>query len=455
MYYSEESSLLIGLIILAFLILLNAYFAASEMALISLNDTKIRLQAEAGDKKAILLVKLLSEPSRFLATIQVGITLAGFLASAFAADNFAERLAAFLYAKGVPLPLVALQNIAMVIITLILSYFTLVFGELVPKRIAMKKADKIARSVIRPLIVLSKVTSPFVRLLSISTNGVVRLFGIDPKVEDENVTEEEIRMMVDVGEEKGTIQNTEKRMINNIFEFDNITVSDIMTHRVQIVAIPMDMDLKNVIHIVNEEQFSRYPVYVDDIDNIVGILHIKDLFKFIETHDEEEFSLEKIIRKPLFVPDSRIADDLFHELKRSKVHMAVVIDEYGGTAGIITIEDLLEEIVGNIFDEHDEEDPDIKKINENTFVLSGTLSLLDAERALDIDFPTEEHDTISGFLIGHIGYIPFRLHQDESEQFVDYEGFRFIIQEADEKRIKKVLAIRLTHGDDKDGIAEI
>ncbi|MDF2986462.1 MAG: hypothetical protein K0R50_1972, partial [Eubacterium sp.] len=269
------------IIVLLVLILLNAFFAASEIALISLNDNKIRLQAEEGDKKAKLLMNLLSEPSRFLATIQIGITLAGFLASAFASETFAEPLVKYLLEIGVPIPETWLKTAAMFVITIILSYFTLVLGELVPKRLAMKKAEPIARFVAKPLHLLSLVTSPFVKFLTVSTNFCVRLFGVDPNAEDEQVTEEEIRMMVDVGEEKGTIHETEKEMINNIFEFNNKTVSDIMTHRTEVGALPIDASLEEVTTFVNTEKYSRIPVYEDSIDNIVGVMHSKYLIQFL------------------------------------------------------------------------------------------------------------------------------------------------------------------------------
>ena len=435
----EEISLYTEILILVLLIVLNAFFAASEIALISLNDNKVKLMAEAGDKNAKLLQNLLGEPSRFLATIQVGITLAGFLASAFAAGSFSDKLAHFLFNMGVPLPEVWLERISVILITLVLSYFTLVLGELVPKRIAMQKAEPIAMIVVRPLTFLSKVTSPFVKLLTLSTNGVVRLFGVDPNANDEEVTEEEIRMMIDVGEERGAIQDTEKIMINNIFDFDNTTVSDIMTHRTNIIAMPLNYSLKEVIHFINIEKYTRFPVYDNDIDHIVGILHGKDILQYIEKGSEEEFKLADIMREPYFVPASRIADDLFKDLQRNKIHMAVVIDEYGGTAGIVTIEDLLEEIVGNIFDEHDEDDFEVIQIDENTYLVNGTLSLHDAERLLDVEFPTEEYDTLSGFLIGQIGNIP---NPNEKQQPIEFKEYLFTIEKADEKRIIKVKVAR-------------
>jgi putative hemolysin len=430
--------LVIEVTILIILILLNAFFAASEIALISLNDNKIKVMAEDGHKKAKLVYQLLREPSRFLATIQIGITLAGFMASAFAAESFADRLAQFAYNQGVPVPQRMLETLSVIVITLILSYFTLVFGELVPKRLAMKKPEPIAMIAARPLTLLSKVTSPFVKLLTLSMNVVVRLFGVDPHTSDDDVTEEEIRMMVDVGKERGTIQEDEKIMIDNIFEFDNIIVSDIMTHRTNIIAIPTGSTLKEVVQMINVEQYTRLPVYEDNIDNIIGILHVKDIIQFMESCDEGSFNLSEIIRKPYLVPASKRADDLFKDLQKTKVHMAVVIDEYGGTAGIVTSEDLLEEIVGNIFDEHDEEEKDIQKIDENTFMMTGAISLDEVKRFLDVDLPIEDYETLSGFVIGQLGRIP-----DENDKpIIEFNGFMFKVEEADEKRIKHIKVCR-------------
>jgi putative hemolysin len=430
--------LLTEIVILMVLILINAFFAASEIALISLNDNKIKVMAEEGHKQAKLVYKLLGEPSRFLATIQIGITLAGFMASAFAAESFAGRLAEFAYSQGLPISQRWLETISVIVITLVLSYFTLVFGELVPKRLAMKKAEPIAMIAARPLTLLSGITLPFVKLLTLSTNMTVRLFGVDPHSSDENVTEEEIRMMVDVGKERGTIQEDEKFMINNIFEFDNIIVSDIMTHRTNIIAVPIQSTLKEVVTLINVEQYTRLPVYEENIDNIVGVLHVKDIIQFMESCDEGAFNLSEIIRKPYLVPTSKRADDLFKDLQKTKVHLAVVIDEYGGTAGIVTSEDLLEEIVGNIFDEHDEEEKDIHKVDDNTFIMDGVISLDDVKAFLDIDLPTQDYDTLSGFVIGQLGRFP----NENEKPIIEFNGMIFKVEEADEKRITSVKVCR-------------
>ena len=424
------------LVFLVILIGVNAFFAASEIALISLNDNKIKLMAEEGNKKAGQLVKLLGEPSRFLATIQIGITLAGFLASAFAAESFANPIVQMLQGFGIQAPESILRVTTVIVITVVLAYFTLVLGELVPKRVAMKKSEGIAFFVVGPLMILSKVTSPFVKFLTISTNFFVRLFGVDPHSVDDDVTEEEIRLLVDVGEEKGAIAQQEKVMINNVFEFNNKTAEDIMTHRIEIVGIPVDIDLDNLVDLVEREKYSRIPVYEGSLDNIVGILYAKDLITLIKKEERENFSLDKFIRKPFFTPMQKKINQLFFELQGAKNHLAVVLDEYGGTAGIVTVEDLVEEIVGNIFDEYDEEeDLEFKKINEHTYEISGMISLYELETHLGIELPVEEHETLNGFFINLYGNIPPKGVISE----VRFQNLRILAVEVTDKRIEKVM----------------
>lgn len=430
----------VEILVLILLIVLNGFFAASEIALISLNDNKLRLMGNEKSKKKIeILKKLLSEPGRFLATIQIGITLGGTLSSAFASESFSDRLAGLIKQTGVPVPDAVLKTLSMIFVSVILSYFSLVIGELVPKRLAMKKEEAISMFAARPLYILSVVTYPAVKLLNASTNLIVRLFGIDPNADEEEVTEEEIRMMVDVGEEKGTIQENEKEMINNIFDFDNKTVMDIMTHRTDIVALPVDASLDEVISLFNEEKYTRIPVYEESIDNIVGILHVKDLIKYIGVRsDTADFDLRKIIRKPYNVPWSKKADELFSELQKNKVHMAIIIDEYGGTAGIVTVEDLVEEIVGNIFDEYDEEEKDFEKLDESTYIFSGTAGLDVLNEWADAQLPEDEYDTLSGFIISQLGRIP---EYDEKPE-IEFNGLLFKVEEVSEKRIEKIKVCR-------------
>ena len=424
----------------------NAFLSASEIALISLNDNKIKIMAEDGHKKARQLLKLLGEPSRFLATIQIGITLAGFLASAFAADTFAEPLVELIKQSNIELSDNILRIVTVFLITLILSYFTLVFGELVPKRIAMTKAEPVAFTVVGPLLVLSSITYPFVRFLTFSTNLIVSMFGIDPNASQGDVTEEEIRMMVDVGEEKGTIQQREKMMINNIFEFNNKEAEDIMTHRMELFSLPVSATLSEIVEMIHQEKFTRIPVYEDNIDDIIGILHVKDLIPLINAETINNFSLKDNIRKPYFVPTSKKIDELFVDLQLAKTHIAVVIDEYGGTAGIVTIEDLIEEIVGNIFDEYDEELVDFKKLTDDTYEVSGMMNLDELEERFEVGFPIDEYETLSGFIISLIGKIPEA--DDVSE--VQFKNLHFKIAQVTEKRIEKVLLTVLPSFDEED-----
>jgi putative hemolysin len=425
-------------LILFLLILVNAFFAASEIAIISLNDQKIRRQADEGDKKAGLLYRLISEPSRFLATIQVGVTLSGLMASAIASQSFADELAKMLKGIGVPLDPSTLNLLSVVIITIFLSYFSLVLGELVPKRIAMQYPEPISRFSITPLNLINKIAGPFVKLLSISTNLVIRLFGLNPLVDEEKITEEEIRLMVDVGQEKGVILTAEKEMIDNIFDFDNTMVTQIMTHRTDLVALPLDATVDEILEVVVSEKFSRLPVYEDTIDNIVGILHVQDLIPYLKNRELQSLKLSKIIRKPYFVPASKMNDELLRELQKNKTHMAVIVDEYGGTSGVVTIEDLLEEIVGNIFDEHDEEVKKFEKIDENTFLMDGSLELDEVNRLLAINLPTEDFDTLSGFLIGELGRIP----EEGEKPVIELEKVVFKVEEIEDRRLRKVKACK-------------
>lgn len=420
--------------VLLALILLNAFFASAEIAFISLNDNKLAAQAGDGDKKARAMLALLREPSRFLATIQIGITLAGFLASALAAESFAGDLAGWAAGAGVPLPPAALHGIAVVLITLILSYFTLVFGELVPKRLAMQKAEPIARLAIKPLSLLAVVTAPFVKLLSLSTNATVRLLGVNPHEDGEQVTEEEIRMMVDLGMKKGAILESESVMIDNIFELDNKTAADIMTHRTNVVAIAKTATLPQILAVINTSKYTRYPVYGAGLDEIVGVLHVKELLRFADGGRDRPFRLKALCRKPYHVPASRPTDRLLRDMQARKEHMAIVIDEYGGTAGIVTIEDLLEEIVGNIFDEYDDDEGSIVPLADGTWLAEGIAGLDDVEMLLGAGLPVDKYDTLNGFLTGQLGRLPERGERPQ----VIYGGHVFQVEEALARRIGKV-----------------
>ncbi|MGX7594057.1 hemolysin family protein [Planococcus plakortidis] len=334
--------------VLIALIFANALFAASEIALISLNDYKIKKMAESGNKKARLIDSMLSQPSQFLATIQIGITLAGFLASAFAADSFADKLSLYVQGTNLPLSPGVVQITSLVSITLLLSYFTLVFGELVPKRLALQKPEPIAMAMVYPLRVLAILASPLVTILSWSTNAVIRLFGIDPHQPVPEETEEEIRLMLEAGKEKGTIEDMEQFIITRAFEFNDKMVEDIMVHRTDIIAIPADASLDDIVRLVMLHPFTKFPVYQKDADHMIGTIHVKDLFRYREKPAEPAFDIRHIMRAPHFVFEKRGIDDVFLDMQKSRNHLAIVLDEYGGTAGLLTLEDLLEELVGDI-----------------------------------------------------------------------------------------------------------
>ncbi len=419
------------LIFLVILILLNAYFAATEIAFISLNDAKIEKKAKEGNKKAKQIQKMLKNPSKFLATIQIGITLAGFLSSAFASDAFAGMLAPKLNELMPFISINVWQNISIVIITIILSFFTLVFGELVPKRLAMKYYEKISYATIGVIKAISVITAPFVKLLTWATNIVSKIFGVGEQ-EEEIVTEEEIKMMVDQGEEKGSIEENEKELINNVFEFNDIVASEIMTHRTDMYAIEIEQDLYEILDEIDEYKYSRIPVYRDSIDNIEGILFLKDILKSVSMR--KKIKIADIIREAYFVPETKPIDEIFKELQANKMQMAIVVDEYGGTAGVLTMEDILEELVGNIFDEYDDIEFEYKKLDENTYLIDGSISLYELKKILNVELPEGDYETLSGYLIEKLGRLP----EEGEYPVIEDEKLTYKIQEYEDKRIRLV-----------------
>ncbi len=441
------SNLIFQIVLLFILILVNAFFAMSEIAIISLNDTKIGKMAEEGNKKAKQIIKLTKDSSRFLSTIQIGVTLAGFLTSASASQTFVEMLSGAIekisFLSGIPAGLI--NGFSLVVVTLATSYFSLVLGELAPKRIAMQAPEKISFKVVGVLLAISKIAKPFVKVLSVSTNAVVRIFGFDPNADEESVTEEEIRMMVDVGGEKGVIEDTQKEMINNIFEFDDIDVGDIMTHRTDMIAAEADEPLSEVVNLSMENGFSRIPVYDNDPDNIVGIAYVKDLLKYIGSDLPTELTLRDIIREAFFVPETMECGDLFQKMTDNHIQMAIVVDEFGGTAGIVTLEDILESIVGNIQDEYDDEEEEISKINDTTFTVDGITYIDELDEIFSTPLPEGDYDTIGGFIISELGYLP----QDGEMNVVEYSNLRFTVLNVEDRRIGRV-KIEILPTEDKD-----
>ena len=412
---------LIQIILLLVLILVNAFFAASEIAVITLNDNKIQKMAEEGHKKAQKILKLTKNSSRFLSTIQIGVTLSGFLTSASASQSFAKKLADVM--TFLPFSPSVVEGVATVIITIILSYFSLVLGELVPKKIAMQKSEALAFRFIGVLNATATIFKPFVSFLTVSTNFVLRLLRIDPNASEETVTEEEILMMVDVGEQKGVIQNSAKDMIANIFEFDDTTVTEIMTHRTDMTAVEDTSSISEAVNLSIENGYSRIPVYHEDLDDIVGIVYVKDLLKYVCSQMPEE---------------TKRCSELFAEMTASKTQMAIIVDEYGGTEGLVTMEDLVEAIVGNIQDEYDNEEEEIHKVNDNTFTVDGTASIDEISDLLGITFPEGDYDTVSGLVIEYLGHIP----KPGEHPTVNIENVRFTVEQAENRRIDKVLIVK-------------
>lgn len=427
---SGPSSILLELFLILFLVLINAFFAASEMAIISLNKSKVNMLAEEGNEKAQLLINIMGEPSKFLASIQVGITLAGFLASASAAASLSEHLSRLLSNLNIP----GTEKISLMVITIILSYITLVLGELFPKRIALQKSEQIAMFAIKPILFVSKISSPFVKLLTLSTNGLVKLFGLNIDNLEEKVSEEEIRSLIAVGEENGVINEIEKEMINGIFEFDDTLAKEIMTPRTKVFALEVNTPIKEIMGQVIEEQYSRIPIFEDDTDNIIGILYMKDLFTHIANCTTADLNIRNLLREAYFVPETKNIDTLFKELQNTKNHMAILIDEYGGFSGIVTIEDLIEEVMGNISDEYDVSDDYISKIDNNIYIINGLTTIDEVNETLNLSLPSNDFDTIGGFLITLLGSIP----KENETHTIDYENLTFTIEKVNDKRVDEL-----------------
>ena len=432
----DPANVIFQLILLLVLILLNAFFAMSEIAIISLNDTKIKKMADEGDKRAKKILKLTDNPSNFLSTIQLGVTLAGFLTSASAAESFAgplaNKLSGWLHIAAESSVHGIISGVSMVLITIVISYFSLVLGELVPKRIAMQKCEAISFKVVGILLFVRAITRPFIKILSVSTNIVVRMLGFDPNANEEVVTEEEIRMLVDAGEEKGVIEESQKEMINNIFDFDDVPVSDVMTHRTEIEAVEITDKIEDVVKLSCENGYSRIPVYEDELDNIRGIIYVKDLLPYVGKNIPNGKTISKFMRDAEFVPESKRCGDLFTEMTEKRVQMMFVSDEYGAVSGLVTIEDLLESIVGNIQDENDDEEEEIVQLDEKTYNFDGITDIEEVEETLNIKIPEGEYDTLGGLIMSELGRMP-----EENDEII-CEGYKFIVEEMDERRIDRV-----------------
>lgn len=427
----ESDSILPQLLLQLVLIAVNALFAATEIAFISLNETKVRRMAEGGDRKAAKMLRMVTEPTGFLSTIQICITLAGFLGSAFAADNFSDKLVNWLIndcgVSGVSPS--ALDTISVIIITLVLSYFTLVLGELVPKRIAMKRPEGIARAVSGLMIGMTTVLRPVIWLLTVSTNGVLRLCGIDPKDNAEEVSEEEIIMMLDEGEEAGSIESGEKELIKNVFSLNDTTAEDVMVHRSQVAFLKRDDARTTLLNEIAESGYSRFPVYGENIDDIVGILYAKT---YLTAQSRgERCEMKDFLMPPRFVHASTHINRILLDMQREHAHMAVVVDDYGGVIGIITLEDILEELVGEIWDESDEVIENIRERSDGSYDINGSTRLSDMCESIGCSIDSEA-DTVGGWVTEMLGGIP------ESGESFECGGMHVTVESTDKRRVLKV-----------------
>jgi putative hemolysin len=438
----DPFSIMLKILLLLVLILINAFFTSSEIAIITLNDNKIRKMAEEGDKRAKKVLKLTSDTANFFSTIQIGITLAGFLTAAAASFTFSDMLAAAItnsFNVTSTAGKATVEGVSVAIITIVISFFSLVLGELLPKRIAMQRAQKVAFSTVGTLLIIDTVFKPIIKFLTLSTNVCVRLFGLDPHANENVVTEEEIMMLVDAGEEKGVIEESQREMINNIFEFDDISATDVMRHRTEIVAVEASEMLTDVIKEVIEEGYSRIPVYEEDLDNIVGILYVKDFLPFVGKTLEKQAQAKDIMRHAHHVPESIRCGDLFKEMIAKHTHMVIAVDEYGGTAGLVTLEDLVETIVGNIQDEYDDEKEEIEKIDDGSFSIDGTTNIDEVEDILGVRLPEGEYDTLGGMIMSMLGRIPAEGEAPE----VLYGGFIFKVEGIEERRIQRIVVKKM------------
>lgn len=426
-----------ALLLQVVLIFLNAVFASAEIAVISVSDAKLAKLEEDGNKKAKKLKKLTENPANFLATIQIAITLSGFLASAFAAENFSDGLTELILSTGfTAVSPQVLNSVSVVVITLLLSYFTLVFGELVPKRVAMKKTEQLALGVASLITVISKVCAPVVWILTASTNGVLCLMGIDPNSDDDEVSEEEIRLMVDEGAQKGVIDADDQEMINNVFEFDDLVADEFATHRTDISLLWLEESTEEWAATIHESRHSKYPVCDETVDKIIGVLDVKDFFRL--QNEPKEVILKEAIRPAYFVPESIHADVLFKQMKKTHNYFAVVLDEYGGMTGIVTMNDLLEQIVGDLDEEPtpEEEEPEIEKLDSKTWKIQGGADLEEVAEALNVELPVDEYDTFGGYIFGNYGTIP----DDGSVFEIDLPPLHIKVTEIKDHRIKKAIA---------------
>lgn len=425
-----------GSILLIFaLILFNAFFAMAEIALVSVRRTRIKQLVEQGSTRAITAQKLLEDPTRFLATVQIGVTLVGFFASAAGAVTLAEPLADILRRTGVQFVSANAAGMAVVLVTLVIGFASLVAGEISPKSLALQHAERIALWAAGPLMIISYITSPLVKLITWTSNWLVKPFGGTASFSPPILTEEELKMLVEAGEEEGVLEEEEKEMIHSIFEFTDTVVRKVMAPRIDIKAVEVNASVDELLDVIMKAGHSRVPIYDETIDNIVGIVHAKDLLRALHENGKE-VTVRELMRPPYLIPENKKVDELLAEFKRSKIQMAIVVDEYGGTAGLVTIEDLLEEIVGDIMDEYDVEEPMIEIINENTLIVDARTPIDEINEQMDLSLPEEEFDTIGGLVFGLFGTQP------NQGEMVEYDTVDLFVEKTDGRRIEKIRIVK-------------
>lgn len=425
--------MLTSIILMILLIIFSAILVASDASLVAISDAKVEEDAEEGHIRAIRVLKYAKNPKPYQTTVQTVITLIAIVNGAIALDTFSNEIIDWFNTD-----FAAIRPLVIIVIAFLLLTFHMIFGMLIPRRLAYKYTDKIAYGTVGIIIFITQLFRPLIWIFNTISLLVGRIIGLKPHEGERKVTEEEIRTIVEESSKVGSIDEEEGEMIQNVFDFSDTTVDEIMTHRTEISAISIKSSRSQLMDFIREEQYTRYPVYDGNIDHIVGTIHVKDLLRYLDK-PEEKFSLKSLIRPPYFVPESKRTAELFREMQKQKNHIAVVLDEYGGTAGIVTIEDLIEEIVGNISDEYDEDEEDVKQINDEQFEIDGLANIHDIEDILEADLPVEDYDTISGFILGQLGRFP-----EENETIsIEYNGFRFDVLNIENKIITKVRVTKL------------
>ncbi|EAD3876400.1 TPA_asm: HlyC/CorC family transporter [Listeria monocytogenes] len=424
----ESQQIILQLILIVVLTMLNAFFASAEMALVSLNKNRVKSQAETGDKKAIMLAKLVDDPSKFLATIQVGITLAGFFSSASAATSIATRLESVFGGSSFA------KELSIIVVTIVLSYITLVFGELYPKRLALQKSEKIARVSVRPIMAVGVVLRPFVKFLSFSTDILVKLTRMEKNTDNEKMTREEMQLLIETGRRDGVIEVEELQMLRGVFEMDNKYAREVMVPRTDAFMVDAEIESEELCDALLSENFSRVPVYTGDQDSVLGILHMKDFFAEARKSGFENIDVKALVKDAYFAQETMFIDDLLKNMQRTRNQMAILMDEYGGVAGIVTVEDLLEEIVGEIDDENDVFSDEVKKIDETTFIVEGRMPLDDFNEMFHVELPSRGVDTVAGFVLTLTGTIP----EEDDKVVVEYGTLRFTVEEMNDARLVSV-----------------